>query len=180
MSWEETVLAEIDRTADELIELAGDLIRIPSENPPGDCTEIGEFIAAVLRKAGVEVDVLDAGQGRLNVVSHQGPEGDRHLVLAGHTDVVPVGDVSRWSFPPFAGDVVDGYLRGRGASDMKAGLAGVIHAYVVMHRLGVPLAGRLSLAAVPDEEAGGPLGADWLRSRGCGRWSRMRPATFVS
>lgn len=166
MSWETKVLAEIEATADELIELAGDLIRIPSENPPGDCTEVGEFIAAVLRKAGVEVEVLDAGQGRLNVVSHQGSPGDRHLVLAGHSDVVPVGDVSRWSFPPFAGDVVDGYLRGRGASDMKAGLAGIIHAYVVMHRLGVPLDGRLSLAAVPDEEAGGPLGADWLLDQG--------------
>jgi succinyl-diaminopimelate desuccinylase len=166
MSWEETVLAEIDRTADDLVELAGELIRIPSENPPGDCTEIGEFIAAVLRKAGVDVEVLDAGQGRLNVVSHLGSSGDRHLVLAGHSDVVPVGDVSRWSFPPFAGDVVDGYLRGRGASDMKAGLAGIIHTYVVMHRLGVPLAGRLSLAAVPDEEAGGPLGADWLLDSG--------------
>ncbi|TCC21716.1 M20 family metallopeptidase [Kribbella speibonae] len=166
MSWETKVLAEIEATADELVELAGDLIRIPSENPPGDCTEVGEFIAAVLRKAGVEVDVLDAGQGRLNVVSHQGSPGDRHLVLAGHSDVVPVGDVSRWSFPPFAGDVVDGYLRGRGASDMKAGLAGIIHAYVVMHRLGVPLGGRLSLAAVPDEEAGGPLGADWLLDQG--------------
>jgi succinyl-diaminopimelate desuccinylase len=166
MSWEEAVLAEIERTADDLIELAGELIRIPSENPPGDCTEVGEFIAAVLRKASVEVDVLDAGHGRLNVVSHLGSSGGRHLVLAGHSDVVPVGDVSRWSFPPFAGDVVDGYLRGRGASDMKAGLAGIIHTYVVMHRLGVPLAGRLSLAAVPDEEAGGPLGADWLLDSG--------------
>ncbi|GAA2834606.1 M20 family metallopeptidase [Kribbella solani] len=166
MSWEQRVLDEIERTADDLIELAGDLIRIPSENPPGDCTEVSEFIAAVLRKAGVDVDVHDAGQGRISIVSHQGPAGDRHLVLAGHSDVVPVGDVSRWSFPPFAGDVVDGYLRGRGASDMKAGLAGVMHAYVVMHRLGVPLNGRLSLAAVPDEEAGGPLGADWLLDQG--------------
>ncbi|MFF0270940.1 M20 family metallopeptidase [Kribbella sp. NPDC004536] len=166
MSWETKVLAELESTTDELIQLAGDLIRIPSENPPGDCTEVGEFIAAVLRKAGVETEILDAGDGRLNVVSHQGRAGDRHLVLAGHSDVVPVGDVSRWSFPPFAGDVVDGYLRGRGASDMKAGLAGIIHTYVVLHRLGVPLNGRLSLAAVPDEEVGGPLGADWLLDQG--------------
>ena len=69
------VLAEIERTADELIELAGELIRIPSENPPGDCTEVGEFIAAVLRKAGVEVEILDAGQGRLNVVVAPGRAG---------------------------------------------------------------------------------------------------------
>lgn len=175
-AWETKVLAEIDRTQDELIQLAGDLIRIPSENPPGDCTEVGNFIADHLRANGIETEVLDAGEGRLSVIVHRAAasgttdagEGApaRHLVLAGHTDVVPVGDLARWSFPPFAGDVVDGYLRGRGASDMKAGLAGVIHTLVVLHRLDVPLAGRLSLAAVPDEEQGGPRGADWILDQG--------------
>ena len=181
--WEARVLDEIERTRDELVQLAGDLIRIPSENPPGDCTEIGTFIAEHLRANGLEPQVLDAGEGRLNIVVHRPVAGDvpaaeagtddpqagtsaRHLVLAGHTDVVPVGDLSRWSFPPFAGDVVDGLLRGRGASDMKAGLAGIIHTLVVLHRLDVPLSGTLSLAAVPDEEQGGPRGADWLLDQG--------------
>jgi len=166
--WENLVLAELDRTGDELLELAGDLIRIPSENPPGDCTQIGRFIADLLDRAGFAPEVLDAGDGRLSVVVHHGDvgAGDRHLVLAGHTDVVPVGDTSRWSFPPLAGDVVDGFLRGRGASDMKAGLAGILHAGIVLRRLGVPLRGRLSLVAVPDEEQGGPRGADWLLDTG--------------
>jgi succinyl-diaminopimelate desuccinylase len=166
--WEKAVLAELDRTRDELLRLAGDLIRIPSENPDGDCTRVAEFVAGHLRRAGLDVEVLDAGRGRLNVLSHVRPpvESDRHLALAGHHDVVPVGDESRWSFPPFAGDVVDGYLRGRGASDMKAGLAGLLHCYVVLHRLGVPLAGPLSLASVSDEETGGPLGAHWVLANG--------------
>jgi succinyl-diaminopimelate desuccinylase len=165
--WEERLMAEIDATSGELLELASGLIRIPSENPGGDCTDVAQFVAGWLNERGVECSVLDAGDGRLNVVSHHGAGGDgrRHLVLAGHHDVVPVGDVSRWSFPPFAGDIVDGYLRGRGASDMKAGLAGAIHAYLLMHRLGVPLAGRLSLASVSDEETGGRRGADWLLDR---------------
>jgi succinyl-diaminopimelate desuccinylase len=175
-TWEARVLEEIEATSDELIQLAGDLIRIPSENPPGDCTKVGNFIAGHLRAAGLDPEVHDAGEGRLSIVVHRpaaaAAAGDdsttvrRHLVLAGHTDVVPVGDLSRWTFPPFAGDVVDGYLRGRGASDMKAGLAGIIHTLVVLHRLGVPLAGKLSLAAVPDEEQGGPRGADWLLDQG--------------
>lgn len=167
-AWETAALAEIERTTPELLRLAGDLIAIPSENPPGDCTQIGRFIEDYLRQAGLDPIVYDAGQGRLNIVCHSGEENaaGRHLVLAGHTDVVPVGDRSRWSFDPFAGDIVDGYLRGRGASDMKAGLAGLLHTVVVLHRLGVPLAGRLTLAAVPDEEQGGPLGADWLLRQG--------------
>lgn len=173
-TWEQRVLAEIDRTADELLTLAGDLIRTPSENPPGDCTAVGELIAGYLRGQGVGAEVHDPGAGRLNVVAHRAAAAapgardgaTRHLVLSGHHDVVPVGDASRWSFPPFAGDVVDGWLRGRGASDMKAGLAGVLFVYALMHRLDVPLAGTLSLASVADEEAGGPHGAHWVLEEG--------------
>ncbi len=166
--WETRILQAVEDSRDELLELAGLLIRTPSENPPGDCTEIADVIAGYLRGAGVSAELLDAGQGRVSVVAHQGEktDGQRHLVFAGHHDVVPVGDVSRWSFPPFAGDVVDGWLRGRGASDMKAGLAGLIHVFILIQRLGLPLAGRLSLASVPDEETGGRLGADWLLDQG--------------
>lgn len=166
--WETRILQAVEDSRDELLELAGLLIRTPSENPPGDCTEIADVIAGYLRGAGVSAEFLDAGQGRVSVVAHQGEktDGQRHLVFAGHHDVVPVGDVSRWSFPPFAGDVVDGWLRGRGASDMKAGLAGLIHVFILIQRLGLPLAGRLSLASVPDEETGGRLGADWLLDQG--------------
>ncbi|AQP46822.1 succinyl-diaminopimelate desuccinylase [Tessaracoccus aquimaris] len=166
--WEQRILAGIDETSHELLDLAGLLIRTPSENPDGDCTDVAAVIAGHLADAGLSNESHDAGDGRVSVVAHSGTvgEGERHLVLAGHHDVVPVGDVTRWSFPPFAGDVVDGWLRGRGASDMKAGLAGLIHVYVLLHRLGVPLRGRLSLTAVPDEETGGDRGADWLLARG--------------
>lgn len=169
-SWEQRILDEIDTHADELIGLASDLIRTPSENPPGDCTDVARVIEEYLVDHGVPAEIHDAGEGRVNVLSHlrsEHPREDaRHLVLSGHHDVVPVGDPSGWSFPPFSGDVVDGYLRGRGASDMKAGLAGVIFTHALLHRLGVPLAGDVSLASVCDEEAGGPLGADWVLEQG--------------
>jgi succinyl-diaminopimelate desuccinylase len=165
--WEARILAAVDESADELLELAGLLIRTPSENPDGDCTRVAEVIAGYLRDHDVDAELLDAGEGRVSVVAHRGVTGgERHLAFAGHHDVVPVGDTSRWSFPPFAGDVVDGWLRGRGASDMKAGLAGLIHVYILLGTLGVPLRGRLSLVAVPDEETGGRRGADWLLDQG--------------
>ena len=166
--WEDKILAAIDDSSQELLDLAGLLIRTPSENPDGDCTVVAGVISRYLEAAGVTTELHDAGDGRVSVVSHRGEaRGDeRHLVFAGHHDVVPVGDVSRWDFDPLSGEVVDGWLLGRGASDMKAGLAGLIHVFILLERLGVPLAGRLSLLSVPDEETGGRRGADWLLDTG--------------
>lgn len=168
-AWETRLLDEIERRSDELLELAGAMIRIPSENPSGDCTEIADFTAAWLRERGLDASVIgDAATGRLNVLSRSGDpaDGARHLVLTGHYDVVPVGDVERWSFPPFAGDVVDGHLRGRGASDMKAGLAGALFVYGLMAELGAPVAGSLTFLGVCDEETGDRGGADWVLEQG--------------
>jgi succinyl-diaminopimelate desuccinylase len=200
--WERRILAELDRRAPELLELAGDLIRIPSENPAGDCSAVAAFTAGWLNEHGIEArihtvdDVPDAGPGRVNVVARLSPEhlpaetpgaaasaaavpdtatsapspagtpAPRHLALAGHYDVVPIGDTERWDFPPLAGDVVDGYLRGRGASDMKAGLAGQMLSMVVLRDLGVPLAGPITFAAVCDEETGGVTGSPWVLEHG--------------
>jgi succinyl-diaminopimelate desuccinylase len=165
--WERRLLEEIDRRSEELLELAGAMIRIPSENPEGDCTEIAEFTAGWLRARGLDTQVLGGSPGRVNVLSRAGAAGgERHLVLTGHYDVVPVGDASRWSFPPFAGDVVGGHLRGRGASDMKAGLAGALFVYGLLAELGVPIAGDLTFLAVCDEETGGRGGADWVLDEG--------------
>lgn len=165
--WEEIVLAAIDQSAGELLDLAGLLIRTPSENPPGDCTEVARVIMAQLQDDAGNTQCFNPGLGRVSIVAHHGKSDTRrHLVFAGHTDVVPAGDDSRWTFSPLSGEIVDGYLRGRGASDMKAGLAGVIHVFLLLQRLRVPLAGKLSLMAVPDEEMGGSYGADWLLDQG--------------
>ena len=168
IDWERLVIDEIDARSDELLDLAGDLIRIPSENPSGDCTAVAAYVDSWLTGHNLPSTVLDAGDGRINVLSRHDGQADaaRHLVLTGHYDVVPVGDVSRWSFPPFAGDVVDGFLRGRGASDMKAGLAGALLVHEILSRLAVPLAGPVTFLGVADEEMGGPRGADWVLDNG--------------
>lgn len=168
--WKSKVLEAIDAEQDKLLELCSQLIRFPSENPPGDSREISAFIIDYLKEAGIDTRVHPATDTMLNLVSTLGtgselPSG-KNLIFCGHTDVVPAGDRSRWDFDPFSGDIVDGYLLGRGASDMKAGLAGLIYVTALLSKLGVPLKGDLSLLIVPDEETGGHLGVPWVLERG--------------
>ncbi|TQR12285.1 M20 family metallopeptidase [Psychrobacillus soli] len=153
---------EVEKRKDELIELCSSLIRIPSENPPGDSTEASEFVSDYLKQFGLEVDWHEASEKMYNLVSSIGDESGKKLIYCGHTDVVPAGDLSKWDFDPFSGEVVDGWMLGRGASDMKGGLAGIIFAFTLFKRLGIELPGQLTLAIVPDEETGGEFGVPWL------------------
>lgn len=153
---------EVEKRKDELIELCSSLIRIPSENPPGDSTEASEFVSDYLKQFGLEVDWHEASEKMYNLVSSIGNEAGKKLIYCGHTDVVPAGDLSKWDFDPFSGEVVDGWMLGRGASDMKGGLAGIIFAFTLFKRLGIELPGQLTLAIVPDEETGGEYGVPWL------------------
>lgn len=168
--WTSEVLNAIDEGQDQLLELCSQLIRYPSENPPGDSREISAFIIDYLKQAGVNTTIYPATEKMLNLVSTlttaAEQPSDKKLIFCGHTDVVPAGDLSRWDFDPFCGDIVDGYMLGRGASDMKAGLAGLIYAVALLSKLGVPLKGDLSLLIVPDEETGGHLGVPWVLERG--------------
>jgi succinyl-diaminopimelate desuccinylase len=86
----------------------------------------------------------------------------RHLVLNGHLDTFPVGDPTRWSHDPFGGEVTDGRIFGRGVSDMKAGVTASIAAFCLLAERRPAWSGRVTLAAVPDEETMGPWGANYL------------------
>lgn len=153
---------EVEKRREELIDLCGSLIKIPSENPPGDSTEISEFITDYLKKSGLDVTWHESNEKMYNLISENGDGNGKHLIYCGHTDVVPAGDRSKWDFDPFSGEVKDGWMLGRGASDMKAGLSGIIFAHALLKRLDVDLPGKLSLAIVPDEETGGEYGVPWL------------------
>ncbi len=149
-----------DARVDEIVAFAGDLIAIPTENPPGTAyDECVERICAELSALAIEYDVVDTGDGVLDrraIVGEIGDEGPL-LYLHGHYDVVPA--FRRSQFDP---RVEGGRLIGRGASDMKGGLAAIVHAA----RPAAEAGARIGLVIVPDEETGGRLGAERLAALG--------------
>lgn len=144
--------------------LAVELVRIPSENPPGNESNCLELLAALLTGWGWEVERRLSPAGRLNLVARLkfGRPGP-WLAMNGHLDVVPAGDPAAWSAPPYAGVIRDGRLYGRGAADMKAGVAALVWgARLVQLLAGRDLAGGLLLHLVSDEENGGQEGSACL------------------
>jgi succinyl-diaminopimelate desuccinylase len=112
----------------DAIELTQQLVRIDSRNPPGGEAACAELVAGLLRDAGFRVDLHSFGAGRVNVVARLGGEGPA-AVFTGHLDTVPLGR-SAWTRDPFGGEIADGRLYGRGATDMKAGVAAMVAAAV--------------------------------------------------
>ncbi|MBV7391856.1 ArgE/DapE family deacylase [Enterococcus sp. ALS3] len=156
----------VEENQAELLDLTAKLLQIPSENPLGDTTEITKFIVGYLEKNQIPVKTYEPDPKRFNILASIGPENGKTLIYCGHSDTVPVGDLEKWDFSPFSGEIKEGYMLGRGASDMKAGLAGLIFSMVLLKRYEVPLAGKLVLAIVPDEESGGDFGVPWLLDQG--------------
>src|SRR5918992_2835825 len=95
-----------DREGEAVVELLAALLRFDTTNPPGDEAEAVEFLAEVLRGAGVEPEVLSPAPGRANLVARLpgGDGGQAPLLLSGHVDVV-AAEAGRWRHPPFAGEV---------------------------------------------------------------------------
>lgn len=149
------VLARIDQ--DELVALTRDLVRIPSVVKPGDpaATEapVAHHVERWLAREGFAVATQEAAPGRPNVMAWLGAEGPGPaLLLEGHTDVVTEGNPAEWHHPPFAAELIHGRIYGRGAADMKGGLAAAMIAAAAVQRAGVKLRGRLVVAALVDEE----------------------------
>lgn len=139
---------------DATIDLLRDLVAVDSVNPglvPGGAgeTQIAELIATRLRASKLDVEVREAAPGRPNVIATiEGRRPGPSLMLCGHTDTVGVEGMDA----PFDPVVRDGRLYGRGAQDMKAGLAAMLSAAVTIAECGAPEAGRVIIAAVADEE----------------------------
>jgi succinyl-diaminopimelate desuccinylase len=112
----------------DAVALTRELVRIPSVNPPGDEEACARYLADVLRGAGFEVALESFGDKRYNLVADMpGTRPGKPIGFTGHLDTVPLG-AAPWRHDPHAGEVVDGRLYGRGASDMKAGIAAFIAA----------------------------------------------------
>jgi succinyl-diaminopimelate desuccinylase len=171
---EEALLAAIEGREAEIVDLAQALIRIPSVNPPGehyrDCAElIGQRLAP--RGFALEYTRAEGAPGdsdrypRWNLIARREGDGPGPCMhFNGHIDVVALGD--GWTKPPFDGLVEDGRVYGRGACDMKGGLAAAIVAVETLIDSGAPLPGAIEISATGDEESGGLGGVAWLAERG--------------
>ena len=145
------------------VDLLGRLIRTDTVNPPGNEAPVQEFLKGSLTAAGFECELLEAEPGRSNLVArlHGASEGPT-LTFLGHVDTVRA-DPEEWTFDPWVGDVEDGWVRGRGALDMKGQVAAEVAAAVALGGSGWrPGGGELLLVITADEEVGGGLGARWL------------------
>lgn len=156
-------LKRIDNDEKEIISLCSNLVRIPSENPPGDTRKLVEFVASFLKEKGVEPQIYAPQAGMPNIVARvQGKEKGRRLVFNGHLDTYPAGDPGLWKRNPFSGQAEDGKLFGRGVSDMKAGDTASITAFLYLAEHRERLKGEVVLTLVSDEETGGEWGICWL------------------
>src|SRR5579875_2823705 len=144
-------------------ELLSELIRFKTVNPPGGERPAQEHLARFLGAAGIDCELLGAEPDRPNLVARiAGRAPGPTLCYLGHIDTV-LADPREWQRDPFGGEVVDGFLWGRGAIDMKSQVAAEAAAVADLVSSGWrPARGELILACVVDEETGGELGARWL------------------
>jgi acetylornithine deacetylase/succinyl-diaminopimelate desuccinylase-like protein len=143
------------------VELLQQLIRFDTTNPPGNEWPCIDFIRRMLQDAGVETELYAKEPERPNLVARL-RGGDRPpLLLQGHVDVVTTAG-QKWTHPPFGGELVDGYVWGRGALDMKGGVAMLVSAFLRAARERTQLPGDVILVVLADEEGGGDLGARYM------------------
>jgi succinyl-diaminopimelate desuccinylase len=170
----DAVMGLIDGRTDDLVELTRELIRFPTVNPPGEAYRpCAEFIGERLARRGFKVEYV-RGEGapgdsdrypRTNVIARwEGSCPGPCVHFNSHIDVVQTG--AGWTVDPFEGVVKDGRVYGRGACDMKGGMAASIIAVEALIDSGVELPGALEISGTVDEESGGYGGVAYLAERG--------------
>ena len=153
------------------VELLRELIRFDTTNPPGDERECIEHVQRLLAAAGVESQLYARDPARPNLVARLAGSGSGSpLLLYGHVDVVPTAG-QQWAHPPFAAELVDGVVWGRGALDMKSGVAMMVTAFMRAKVEGRVPPGGIVLCVLADEEHGGDYGAKFL--------AEQRPETLA-
>ncbi|QSZ66444.1 M20 family peptidase [Methanofollis aquaemaris] len=144
----------------DVVDLCKDLVRLRSENPPGETREVAEYIHTFLTEIGIESAVVSRDGRRCNLIArHHNPQ----LLLCGHLDVVPA-IADGWRHPPFSGVEEDGCIWGRGSSDMKGGCAALLTA--LRRAIDEGEEPPVEVVFVCDEETGGCYGMEYLLARG--------------
>jgi len=174
----EPLRAAIGRGRDELVQLAADLIRLPTVNPPGrHYPACVARLAGACRQAGLKTRIVRVPQREVRAHLPDAAKHPRAIVLArwevgarrtvhfnAHYDVVPAA-VTGWRFGPFTPQVHRGALYGRGSADMKGAIASILHALRVMRATGVAPQVNVEVSFTPDEETDSRFGAAWLVQR---------------
>jgi len=143
-------------------ELLQNLIRFDTTNPPGNEAECVKYINTLLTDAGFETIVLFKDENRPNLIARlKGKGSTAPLLLHGHVDVVTTAH-QKWTHPPFEAEIEDGYIWGRGALDMKGGVAMMLAAFLRAKAEHLNPSGDVIFAIVSDEEALGDYGAKFL------------------
>ncbi|MFD0978836.1 acetylornithine deacetylase/succinyl-diaminopimelate desuccinylase family protein [Tropicimonas aquimaris] len=179
---ETRLVAAIAARRDSLIALTQDLIRIPTLNPPGrNYREICDYLDGRLSGSGFTVELIRAegaladsdAHPRWNIIARrEGRRAGETVHFNSHHDVVEVGN--GWSVDPFGGDLIDGRVYGRGACDMKGGLAASIIAAEAFISTCPDFAGAVEISATADEESGGYGGVAYLAEKGWFHPSRVQ------
>lgn len=153
---------DVTSRAPETTRLLQDLLRIDTTNPPGNESPCIDFIARTLAAEGIESTVIESAPGRGNLVARLKGDGTLPPILIfGHVDVVPA-EADKWQRPPFSGDLQDGIIWGRGATDMKHMVAMEMMTLMQLKRDGVGLKRDVIFMANADEETGGVMGAGFM------------------
>ena len=176
----------IDAHFDEQVSFLQDVVRIPTDTPPGNNAPHAEAVADTLERAGWPVErhavpaqeVRDHGLESITnlIVRRAYGAGGPTLALNAHGDVVPPGE--GWTRPPYGAVIEDGYLYGRAAAVSKSDFATYVFATRALEALGVPLAGAVELHFTYDEEVGGLLGPARLLAQGLTRPDYVIAAGF--
>lgn len=149
-------------TGEHPAELLARLIRFDTSNPPGNERECISYIERLLSQAGLACTICATDEDRPNLIVRLKGRGETEpLMLYGHVDVVPA-EPSEWRHPPFEGRIEEGYVWGRGALDMKGGVAMMICALLRASADGLEPAGDIVFVALSDEERGSKVGARYL------------------
>jgi acetylornithine deacetylase/succinyl-diaminopimelate desuccinylase-like protein len=154
-----------DKAAAETVSFLKDLIRIDTQDPPGNESKVAEYIAKVFQREGIAYEILETVPGRASIVARLKGDGSRKpVLLMAHEDVVPV-DRAHWTEDPFAAIEKDGVIYGRGASDDKSPLAGHIETMLQLRRGGKKLKRDVIFLAEASEENGSAAGMKTIVDR---------------
>jgi acetylornithine deacetylase/succinyl-diaminopimelate desuccinylase-like protein len=158
------------------VEILQALVRFDTTNPPGDERDCILYIEGLLKAAGIQTQLFGRTERRPNLIARLKGQGNAPPLLQyGHVDVVTTQN-QPWTYPPFEGKIVDNYLWGRGALDMKGGVAMMLAAILKARAEGASLPGDVIFAAVADEEAGGDYGLRFLVEEHPGLFQGVRYA----